>query len=101
MSEPLTDVRDMRKALTMAAARGDRIDGAPPRPNEMPLGFHLPRTAHNLAQFNGWSGEDQMTWLAYQAMLALEKAYDRELQMLNLTAAPAVFFTQGQPEQTR
>lgn len=89
MTEPLTDPREMRKALRMAAWRGLRIDG---KPAIMPSpAANLARTAHHAAEHAGWSGEDEMTVLAYHALLALEQANDRELRRAMLEPAPMMF----------
>lgn len=92
MTEPLTDPCEMRKAMRMAAWRGLRIDG---KPAIMPSpAANLARTAHHAAEHAGLSGEDEMTVLAYHALLALEQANDRELQHAMLDPTPPIIRTE-------
>lgn len=81
MSEPLTDPREMRKAILLAATRGDRFDGKPPGLG-LSIASSLARTAHDVARYSGLSGEDQMTILAYHALRELERAHDLLLRDL-------------------
>lgn len=92
MSEPLTDIREMRKALRAAALRGDRIDGKPHSPSGLGISIAstLARNAYHAAQHAGWSGEDEMTLLAYHALRELEQSHDREARYLMTAPASAL-----------
>ena len=45
----------------------------------------LVKTVKDLAAVHGLSGEDEMTLLAYHALLGYEKAMDRLIDQLNVT----------------
>lgn len=90
VTEPLTDPREMRKALLLAATRGDRVDGKPAGQG-LSIASGLARTAHDVARFSGLSGEDLMTILAYHALRELERAHDLILRDLSTrVSAPLI-----------
>jgi len=96
MTEPLTDPREMRKALRMAAIRGERIDGKPAGMGSHPA--NLARTAYHAAQHAGWSGEDEMTALAYHALRELERVTDLLLRDVSMQVrGPLMVRTEAVP----
>jgi hypothetical protein len=96
---PLTDMREVRK-LFRAAARGEqRIDGSPIR--MVCYAANLLRNAQDLAAYRGFSGEDEMTLIAYQALLAYEKAMDTLLQHVSLNILPHLVFQQQSEESDK
>lgn len=67
----ITDVREMRKAITEMSYTGNSIlEG----PGQYSMAAVLARHCRDAAQHQGLSGEDAMTLLAYHALLSLEKA---------------------------
>lgn len=84
----LTDPREIRKRLTEAAYRGSRIDGLESGSNAMNVPASMVRNVMNMAEANGFSGEDAMTLLAYHALLRYEDALDRLIDQLNISPAP-------------
>ena len=88
MTNPLTDPREIRKLLTEAAYRGDRIDGNQDGFGCMNMPASMMRNVMRLAEAHGYSGEDAMTVLAYHALLRYEDALDRLIEQLNITPAP-------------
>jgi hypothetical protein len=85
---PLTEPREIRKAMRDAIRRGERIGGG----DTSQFGFNgataLARNIIAMCEFKGYSGEDTMTVLAYHALLRNEKSDDELLNMLNMTACP-------------
>lgn len=67
----ITDVREMRKAITKMSYTGDSILAGP---GGYSMAAVLSRHCRDAAQAQGLSGEDAMTLLAYHALLSLEKA---------------------------
>ena len=52
---------------------------------------NLIRNCLQAARYNGASGEDAYTMLAYHALRTLEDVYERQLQLVNtMTTAPTV-----------
>jgi hypothetical protein len=93
MIKPLTDPREIRKLLTNAAYRGDRIDGKRGRFEGMNTPSLMARNVMQMAECNGYSGEDAMTVLAYHALLYYEDALDRLINDLNLRPSPPLVTT--------
>lgn len=50
---------------------------------------NLIRNCLQAARYNGASGEDAYTMLAYHALRALEDVYERQLQLVNTIGPPA------------
>lgn len=71
MDRELTDVREMRKAITEMSYTGNSILAGP---GGYSMAAILARHCRDAAQAQGLSGEDAMTLLAYHALLSLEKA---------------------------
>lgn len=87
-TEPLTDPREMRKVLHEAARGCARVDGKPIGQWSIPPASGLIRNALHAGQHAGWSGEDTMTVLAYNALRLYEDAYDRMLDVAKFTPSP-------------
>lgn len=78
----LTDVREMRKAITEMSYTGNSIlEG----PGGYSFSAVLARHCRDAALYQGLSGEDAMTLLAYHALLSLEKANKSLLDYYNCT----------------
>ena len=90
MRKPLTDPREIRKLLAKAAARGDRIDGNRDGFGAMNEASVMARNVMKMAEYQGYSGEDAMTVLAYHALLRYEDALDRLIEDLNLRLSPSL-----------
>ena len=82
----LTDPREIRVHLRSCRHRHLRVDGKP--------GHHFPPAAALLghamssAEAQGLSGEDAMTMLAYQVLMAYERAMDELLHVSALHPSP-------------
>jgi len=88
----LTDPREIRKHLYRAARTGERIDGKPGNHLSVGIEAGLVRRVLDLGIYSGFSGEDTMTVLAYHALLMMEQAYDRVLDVSIATSNPAILF---------
>lgn len=73
------DPRGMRKRLMEYAYRGGRMG--------------LVRAIQRAADAHGLSGEDRMTWLAFEALKALEANYDDKIELAMTTVQPPICFT--------
>ncbi len=80
-----TDIREMRKALHLAA-RGDYSVGGEPVSQFFSAtpAASLIRNVLHAGQYAGWSGEDMMTALAYHLALGYEDTFTRLLDMANM-----------------
>jgi len=67
----LTDVREMRKAITEMGRSGNSFFAGR---NEYSMAAVLARHCRDVAHHQGLSGEDAMTLLAYHALMRLDKA---------------------------
>lgn len=85
MAEKELNIREMRQRITLNARRGDRVDGKPPKYSR-PMSMTSALVSHILrsAEYEGFSGEDAMTVLAYHALVQLEEAMDRELDRASI-----------------
>lgn len=84
-------LRAMRAAIFELAHGHDfnrRIAASPP----------LIRAVLIASERNGYSGEDTMTWLAYQALSSYEKLFDHTLAMANLSPPAAFYYVPKSPE---
>lgn len=91
-----TDVREMRKAIRLAA-RGDESVGGERGKN---WGMGSPaapmiRSALMAGEYAGWSGEDTMTMLAYHVLLQYEDIHARFLDTMNLLPHPVMVMPSG------
>lgn len=87
MSKPLSDPREIRKALQRTAYRGGRISDD----RQDSMGLPLVRAVLNMCESLGYSGEDTMTVLAYHALLAYENLLDAERERLVMSINPPIF----------
>lgn len=94
-SEP-KDVREMRQRINRAAYGRERVDGKDVRDSIPPAGA-LINAIMNLAQRDGWSGEDTMTALAYHALVQYESMYDRVLDGIVISPMPSTILQRSQP----
>ncbi len=86
-----TDVREMRKAIRLAA-RGDESVGGE-RGKNWGMGSPaapLIMSAIMAGEYAGWSGEDTMTMLAYHVLLQYEDLHARFLDTMNLLPRPVM-----------
>jgi hypothetical protein len=81
-----TEVCEMRKAITNAAFRGERLteDG------KLSLSPPLVRNVLVAAEQQGLSGEDTMTWLAYEALKGYERCMDQLIETAMLSPLPPI-----------
>ena len=79
----LMHLRDCRQRINAAGRRDMRVDGS----KGTPTTGSLIRSVLTLAEHEGYSGEDTMTLLAFEALKLLEQANDRQLDMLMLAPA--------------
>lgn len=79
----LIDPREMRKRINEAARGYVRLDGKPAR--TFTNAASLARNTIDAGRSLGWSGEDTMTALAYQALLQVERLTDMVLEHSYLT----------------
>ena len=70
------DPRGMRKRLTEYAYRGGYM--------------YFVKAIFDHAEIQGLSGEDKMTWLAFEALKALEKVYDAQIEQAMLNVRPPI-----------
>ena len=92
---PLTDPREIRIHISKAAYRGDRIDNGDAFRNNTSIASTLTRRVCNMADYQGYSGEDKMTILAYHALLAYERAIDTQLITMNMSVRPQLIVGDG------
>ena len=81
----ITDPREMRVAIGLAARGFVRVDGAEVRPSQIAPASALIHAVQTMARVHGLSGEDAMTVLAYEALRAYEGAYDKVLRIASAT----------------
>lgn len=84
MSDPI-DPREMRKLIMNYAHGRASLDGTRAWPTECDAAKSLVRNVLQAAQFNGLSGEDAMTMLAFHALTSLAEANKRLLDMISVT----------------
>jgi hypothetical protein len=92
MMNEITDVREMRKAITEMSYTGNKIGDSGDR-MEYSATAALARHCLRSAEARGFSGEDAMTLLAYHAILQLEKAYGMLLENAALASPSPIFRT--------
>ena len=80
------DIRELRGKILLAGRRGQRIDGGHP-PTVVGA---LVRNVLASSEISGLSGEDTMTWLAFEALKALEEVLGIEMQRAMREPAPRV-----------
>ena len=96
MSELLTDPREIRKHLHLAAYRGARI-GPQAAPERFPSSASsLARNCLRMGEAMGYSGEDTMTALAYHALVQLERVTDLMLAEAALRPSPGIVLASAQ-----
>ena len=93
---PLTDPREIRKLLQEIAYRGSRIDRKESGEYAISMTGNITRHVMQMAEIQGYSGEDTMAMLAYYALLQYESAMDRLLDMVNTSPAPNLVIPIGQ-----
>lgn len=79
------DPRGMRKRLHQYSYRGGRMP--------------LVRAVYRMAEAHGLSGEDLMTWLAFEALKALEDHYDARIEAAMLNVQPLLVGTATRKSQ--
>lgn len=82
MSEPI-DPREMRKRITLFSYGRAALNGQPQTYGS--TGHAMVRQVLTYAQREGYSGEDTMAMLAYHALLNLEQANQRLLDLAYTT----------------
>ena len=82
-----TDVREMRHQINKAMHGYERVDGKDVGRLSIPPAGAMIKNIVYAAQAHGWSGEDTMTVLAYEALKGYEGLYDRVLEHAMLTPA--------------
>ena len=87
------DTRELRAKIHLAGYRGQRIDGG----HSPAFVSALVRNVLVTAERNGLSGDDTMTWLAYEALKALEECQGREMQRAMLDPAPRLVVLKDLP----
>ena len=88
MTSPPTDPREMRKRISTAAYRGDRIDGNNMGRFSYSSAASLAHAVLVASEAQGYSGEDCMTVLAYNALVRYEDLMDRLLENYQRTPIP-------------
>lgn len=97
---PLDDPREIRQMLRRAAYRGDRIDGKEPGWSGIATpASSLARRVFDMAQYTGLSGEDEMTVLAYNALIMYEQLFDKVLHDASIIPTPPFFLDIPAKEQ--
>ena len=84
----LTDVREMRKAITEICYTRNGFAGGSP---DYSVAGVLAHHCRNEAQHQGLSGEDAMTLLAYRALLRLDKTSAMLLKHTECTPSHVIF----------
>lgn len=92
---PLTDPREIRKAMMDAIYRGQRFDGGDTARFGVGGATAFAHYVIAMCESRGYSGEDTMTVLAYHALLRNEKSDDELLNMWNRTAPPPFIIDSG------
>ena len=82
---PLDDPREIRKHLNEVSRNGCRVDGKRISDFSMNAPSAMLRNVLIAAEIQGYSGEDLMTVLAYNALLRYEDVLDRLIEQLNIT----------------
>lgn len=88
MANELTEPREVRKHLLKVMHGRERVDGRRPEGYSMATSSAILCNTVRWGEAQGWSNEDTMTMLAYQALLAYEAIADRMIEGLNLTPHP-------------
>jgi hypothetical protein len=99
MNEP--DFRSMRQAIHQASRGLERVDGKPLSGLGIPPAAPLVRNILHAANYAGLSGEDTMTWLAFEALKGYELFYDQLLEHAMLTPSKTFPFAEAVAETMR
>jgi hypothetical protein len=99
MTEKILTVREMRQAITRAAYGRERVDGKTLGLGAWPPASPLASKVLRCGEHEGWSGEDTMTVLAYEALKAYEQMHDLVIQNLNAHVNPPVRLVPAASEQ--
>lgn len=92
-NETFTDPREMRKMLNDMRRSGRSFTDH--TPDQYSTTAHLVRQCLNAAEYQGWSGEDAMTLLAYSALTQLERVNKLLLDQA-MVSMPKMIFTKGE-----
>lgn len=96
----LDDPREIRQALRRSAYRGERIDGKDLGWSQIATpSSSLARRVFDMAQYTGLSGEDEMTVLAYNALIMYEQLFDKVLHDASISTTPQFFSNAPAKEQ--
>lgn len=98
-TEHMTDPREMRKAIKRVSRGRDRVDGSPLRQTEIPALGGLIHSIEQAAYHHGWSGEDEMTALAFHALLRCEALHDQLMNYLCASPSPVTFVQSAQKDK--
>jgi len=86
-TEP-NDTREMRQRINRAGYGYERVDGKEMGPSNLPPAAAMIRAVLTAAEYQGLSGEDAMTMLAYNALVGYERLHDHVLQEAMLNPSP-------------
>jgi hypothetical protein len=90
-----TDPRELRKLIRQAAYRGEPLTKTG---RDIPgVASTLARNVLHMGEFNGLSGEDTMTVLAYHLMVQCETLYDSLLRQCETSLNSPVFIVKENP----
>jgi hypothetical protein len=78
--EQLLFLRDCRQRISACAYRGNRVDGKRPGPFQHEGASIMVRNCLRMAEIEGYSGEDTMTVIAFEALKQVEHLLDLVLQ---------------------
>ena len=90
--DSLMFLRDCRQRINALAYRAQRLDNK--RSPNVP-GVNIVRNCLMHAQREGFSGEDTMTLIAFEALKALENMSDAYMVMLNSTPMHSMVMPKG------
>lgn len=90
MNEPI-DPREMRRRIDRYSRGMETLDGNPGRQTFPQRGVHMSSAVLNAARYLGYSGEDTMTVLAYNALVQLAEVEKQLSELWSLTPINRTF----------